>query len=91
MVDGYESRFSGSRSFQDLGALASTFHVSLRTLVADGPFNNNNQTRPLMFTADSLGGSVVKEGMIQMKREDLNHATLDSTYGGLFFGVPSQP
>lgn len=42
-----------------------------------------------MFVAHSLGSLVVKEAIIQMKR-DMNHQELlDSIYGALFFGLLS--
>jgi protein SERAC1 len=44
----------------------------------------------LIFVAHSLGGLVVKEAIIQMKRDKNHQALLNSIYGTLFFGVPNQ-
>jgi hypothetical protein len=47
------------------------------------------QFEPLIFVAHSLGGLVVKEAIIQMKRDKDRLALHDSIYGALFFGVPN--
>jgi hypothetical protein len=48
--------------------------------------------RPILFVAHSLGGLVLKQALIQMKRSNnaTDRANFQSTYGILFFGVPSQ-
>jgi hypothetical protein len=48
--------------------------------------------RPILFIAHSLGGLVLKQALIQMKQSSnaTDRASFLSTYGILFFGVPSQ-
>jgi hypothetical protein len=87
---GYETQLYGSRAFQDLEALASTLRLHLQALVTGDSSNAKPQIKPLIFIAHSLGGLVVKEAIIQMKRDKNQQALLDSIYGALFFGVPNQ-
>jgi len=87
---GYDTQLHGSHTFQDLEALASTFRTDLGTLVTRDSSNANPRAIPLIFVAHSLGGLLVKEAIIQMKEDKNYQVLLDSIYGALFFGVPSQ-
>ena len=87
MIYGHDTQLQGSHTFQDLEALATTLRSSLQTMQDSS--KANRQTR-LVFIAHSLGGIMVKEAIIQMKRDKNGQALLDSIYGALFFGVPSQ-
>ncbi len=83
---GYDTRLSGSHSFQNLGDVASMFRVSLRIALGNRP-----PDRPLIFIAHSLGGLVLKQALIQMESGDaVDIRNFRSTYGILFFGVPNQ-
>jgi predicted alpha/beta hydrolase family esterase len=90
MLYGYDAQLHGSHTFQDLEALASTLQSDLQALAMRDSSNAETQTKPLIFVAHSLGGLVVKEAIIQMKRDKNHRALLDSIYGALFFGVPNQ-
>ena len=83
---GYDTRLSGSHSFQNLEDIASMFRVSLRVALGNRP-----PDRPLVFIAHSLGGLVLKQALIQMESGDaVDIRNFQSTYGILFFGVPNQ-
>lgn len=88
MIYGYNTNLHNSHTFQDLEALASTLRLDLQAMKDTS--NTEPRAIPLIFVAHSLGGLVVKETLIQMKRDKNHHALLDSIYGALFFGVPSQ-
>jgi hypothetical protein len=90
MLYGYDTQLHGSHTFQDLEALASTLRSDLQALATRDSSNAEPQIKPLIFVAHSLGGLVVKEAIIQMKRDKNHQALLDSIYGALFFGVPNQ-
>ena len=90
LLYGYDTQLHGSHTFQDLEALASTLRSDLQALASRDSSNAQPQTKPLIFVAHSLGGVVVKEAIIQMKRDKNHQALLDSIYGALFFGVPNQ-
>ncbi|KFZ08657.1 hypothetical protein V501_05861 [Pseudogymnoascus sp. VKM F-4519 (FW-2642)] len=90
MIYGYDTQLHGSASFQDIESLASSFRASIAAQRAPGSTNSQMKTVPLIFIAHSLGGLIVKEAMIQMKNDKKHHDLLESIYGGLFFGVPSQ-
>jgi hypothetical protein len=90
MLYGYDTELHNSHTFQDLEALASTFRLDLQALTMRDFSNAEPLTKPLVFVAHSLGGLVVKEAIIQMKRDKNHQALLDSIYGALFFGVPNQ-
>ena len=85
---GYDSRLKDSNSFQDLEALASALRTTLKAL--KDVSTTHGQTIPLVFVAHGLGGLMLKEAIIQMKRSHAHHSLLDSIYGIAFFGVPSQ-
>lgn len=54
MTYGYRSELEGSKSFQVLEDIASTFRLVLMTL-------RRPRNRPIVFIAHSLGGLVLKE------------------------------
>ncbi|OBT60680.1 hypothetical protein VE03_09999 [Pseudogymnoascus sp. 23342-1-I1] len=90
MIYGYDTQLHDSHTFQDLEALGSLLRSDLQTLTTQDSRHTKPKTVPLIFVAHSLGGLIVKEAIIQMKRDKNHHALLDSIYGALFFGVPSQ-
>lgn len=93
LIYGYNTKLLSSFSFQDLEALATTFRESLEALrgAAAANYGDTKSRRPLIFIAHSLGGLVLKEALIQMSRgTKSDRETLNSTYGILFFGVPSR-
>jgi len=87
MLYGYDTQISGSYSFQDLEALATTLRSHLQILATR---EDPTHTTPLIFIAHSLGGILVKGAIIQLKRDPDGQAMLASIYGALFFGVPNQ-
>jgi len=89
MLYGYDTKLHNSHTFQDLEALASTLRLDLRTLATQDSPNAKPSRKPLIFIAHSLGGIVVKEAIIQMKRDKDYLPLIDSIYGALFFGVPN--
>ncbi|KFZ03699.1 hypothetical protein V502_10733 [Pseudogymnoascus sp. VKM F-4520 (FW-2644)] len=90
MIYGYDTQLHGSASFQDIESLASSLRASIAAQRTSGSTNAKPKTVPLIFIAHSLGGLIVKEAMIQMKNDKKHQDILESIYGGLFFGVPSQ-
>lgn len=90
MIYGYDTKLHGSHNFQGLEALGSMLRSDLQTLTTQDSKHTKPKIVPLVFVAHSLGGLIVKEAIIQMKRDKNNHALLDSIYGALFFGVPNQ-
>lgn len=87
MLYGYDAQISGSYSFQDLEALATTLRSHLQILAT---WETVPRTTPLIFIAHSLGGLLAKGAIIQLKRDPDHRAMLASIYGALFFGVPNQ-
>lgn len=90
MIYGYDTQLHGSTSFQDLESLASPLRATIAAQRSPCPANAKSRTIPLIFIAHSLGGLIVKEAIIQMKNDKKHQDLLESIYGGLFFGVPSQ-
>lgn len=90
MIYGYDTQLHGSTSFQDLESLASSLRASIAAQRTPGPINPKPRTVPLVFVAHSLGGLIVKEVIIQIKNDKKHQDLLESIYGALFFGVPSQ-
>ncbi|KFY64655.1 hypothetical protein V496_03120 [Pseudogymnoascus sp. VKM F-4515 (FW-2607)] len=90
MIYGYDTQLHGSTSFQDLESLASSLRASIAAQRTLGPINPKPRTVPLVFVAHSLGGLIVKEAIIQIKNDKKHQDLLESIYGALFFGVPSQ-
>jgi len=81
---GYDTQLYGSHTFQDLEALASTFRSNLATLAPRVSYYSKADRIPLIFITHSLGGLVVEEAIIQMKRGKSYKALLDSVYGCSF-------
>ncbi|KFY22657.1 hypothetical protein V493_06435 [Pseudogymnoascus sp. VKM F-4281 (FW-2241)] len=90
MIYGYDTQLHGSTSFQDLESLASSLRASIAAQRTLGSIDAKSRTVPLVFIAHSLGGLIVKEAIIQMKKDEKHQDLLESIYGALFFGVPSQ-
>lgn len=90
MIYGYDTQLHGSISFQDLESIASSFRASIAAQRTPHSTDAKSRTVPLIFIAHSLGGLIVKEAIIQMKNDTKHQDLLESVYGGLFFGVPSQ-
>lgn len=83
---GYDTRLAESNNFQNLEDVALTFRASLRIALSRSP-----PDRPLIFIAQSLGGLVLKQVLIQLASGDgVDRRIFESTYGTLFFGVPNQ-
>ncbi|OBT69998.1 hypothetical protein VE03_00646 [Pseudogymnoascus sp. 23342-1-I1] len=90
MIYGYNTQLHGSTSFQDIESLASTFRASIAAQRTPDLTSDKPRTVPLIFIAHSLGGLIIKEAIIQMKNDTKHQYLLESIYGGMFFGVPSQ-
>ncbi|KFX90596.1 hypothetical protein V490_06374 [Pseudogymnoascus sp. VKM F-3557] len=90
MIYGYDTQLHGSKSFQDLESLASSLRASITAQRTLGSTNAKSMAVPLVFIAHSLGGLIVKEAIIQMEKDKKHQDLLESIYGALFFGVPSQ-
>lgn len=90
IIYGYDTQLHGSTSFQDLESLASSFRASITAQRTLGSIDAKPRTVPLVFIAHSLGGLLVKEAIIQMKGDKKHEDLLESIYGALFFGVPSE-
>lgn len=57
----------------------------LRNLLLE---RENQNARPIIFIAHSLGGIIVKEALVQAKLRDKYISLYNSTYGIAFFGTP---
>ncbi|KAK0638583.1 hypothetical protein B0T16DRAFT_227181 [Cercophora newfieldiana] len=82
---GYESSLVQSNSFQSISDIAQTLVLQLKL----GGWNLPS-SKPVVFLAHSLGGLVLKEGIVQMAARDKSFsAVLDNISGAVMFGVPS--
>ncbi|CEJ83117.1 hypothetical protein VHEMI03143 [[Torrubiella] hemipterigena] len=83
LIYGYNSKVANSHSIQNLEDLATAFHAGLRQVV-------DNQKRPIILIAHSLGGLVVKQVLITLSQsQDVKDQQIfQSTYGMAFCGVP---
>ena len=87
---GYPSHLTDAKSSADPYEFAERFRIALRILRQQT--RTADEVRPLVFIAHSLGGWIFKDAMIQMRKssDDVDQETVLSTYGALFFGVPTQ-
>ena len=87
---GYPSHLTDVKSSADPYEFAERFKIGLRILRQQT--KTANEVRPLIFIAHSLGGWIFKDAMIQMRKSPnkVDQETFLSTYGALFFGVPTQ-
>ncbi|KAI0155141.1 hypothetical protein GGR57DRAFT_88992 [Xylariaceae sp. FL1272] len=82
---GYDSRLLGSKSFQSIEDLATSF---INHIKANGW--HFATSKPLLFLAHSLGGIVLKASFSMMASgDDQGQSILSRFWGGIFFGVPS--
>jgi hypothetical protein len=86
-IYGYDSKLNDENNNADLFDYAERFVQELRTLRA-----KVGHDTPLIFIAHSLGGLIMQDAIVQMKkssnRED--QLIMKAIYGALLFGVPSQ-
>ncbi|KAM0803761.1 hypothetical protein BDR22DRAFT_800723, partial [Usnea florida] len=87
---GYPSLLTDEKSSADPYEFAERFRIGLRILRQQT--KTADEVRPLIFIAHSLGGWIFKDTMIQMRKSpnEVDQETVLSTYGALFFGVPTQ-
>lgn len=86
---GYRSHLADKDASADVYEFAEKFRRKLRILREQ--IKAVEKMRPLIFIVHSLGGWIFKDAFIQM-RESSNHVdrwNFLSTYGALFFGVPT--
>jgi len=84
-IYGYNSKLSGSRSFQSISDIARGLILYLKS----GGWNRPS-SKPIVFLAHSLGGLVLKEAIVQMAdRDESISSILDNIRGAIMFGVPS--
>ena len=86
---GYPSHLTNERSSADPCEFAIRFKNSLGILRQQT--KTDDEVRPLIFIAHSLGGWIFKDAMVQMRKSsnEIDQETIRSTYGALFFGVPT--
>ena len=84
MIYGYDTKLRGSKSFEDLDGLASSFQIALSELV-----ERSKEKRPILVIGHSLGGLVIKEALIRISESDHESALLGPIAGALFLGVPN--
>lgn len=85
IIYGYESSLLKSDSFQSIGDIAQMLVLQLKL----GGWNLPS-SKPIVFLAHSLGGLVLKEGIVQIADRDTSFsAILDNILGAVMFGVPS--
>ena len=51
---------------------------------------DDDDNRPIVFVAHSLGGIVVKRALVEAKLDDSYKSIREATYGIAFFGTPHQ-
>ncbi|KAL7963142.1 hypothetical protein V8C34DRAFT_322125 [Trichoderma compactum] len=83
---GYDTKLSGSKSFQTVPDIALSLIHTLQQGGWDGM-----DPRKLIFFAHSLGGIVLKEAFRMLADSSVrDELILNRTRGAIFFGVPSQ-
>ena len=89
-IYGYDSNLQDPRSAAQVDDYAVNFVWDLHSLRRKTQANQGKV--PIIYIAHSLGGWLFKEAIITMKNSELgdNMLNLQSTYGALLFGVPSQ-
>ena len=87
---GYPSHLTDEKSSADMYEFAERFKMRLRILRQQT--KRADEIKPLIFITHSLGGWIFKDAMIQMRKSsnEVDQETILSTYGALFFGVPTQ-
>lgn len=86
LVYGYDTTLSGSKSFQVIPDLAISLVQTVKAIGWSAP-----SAKPALFLAHSLGGVVLKEGLVLLAAGDhQERAILEKIKGAVFFGVPSQ-
>lgn len=85
IIYGYDTKLQGSQSFQNLIDIGKKFQTAIRQVRQDA-------RKPLIFLGHSLGGIVVKEAIILMRKSsiDADKLTFAATRRIIFFGVPNQ-
>jgi alpha-beta hydrolase superfamily lysophospholipase len=79
---GYDTALVESNSFQTIADLASTLMENLKA---------SGSPRPLIFSAHSLGGIVLKEALVTLANDrDRERQILRQVVGAVLFGVPSR-
>lgn len=85
-IYGYDTKISGSNSYQTIPHLARKFVQQLETYGWD-----SRSAKPLAFLAHSMGGVLLKEAILNLGNNvnDQGHGALGKIRGAIFFGVPS--
>ncbi|KAF2014520.1 hypothetical protein BU24DRAFT_371229, partial [Aaosphaeria arxii CBS 175.79] len=83
-IYGYNIRDGQSDSFTTLATLGREFEIEIQNV------RRTRQSRPIVFIGHGVGGLLIKEAVVQDKKniEGNSTAILDVTNGFLFFGVP---
>ncbi|KAL5592378.1 hypothetical protein FOBRF1_013404 [Fusarium oxysporum] len=87
LLYGYDTTLPGSlskQSIEDLGGALLEQIIAYRA--GDGTSH-----RPIIFTGHSLGGLLIKQALVRVRRRhhDANSDLSKASYGLLFFGVPN--
>ncbi|KLU90038.1 hypothetical protein MAPG_09005 [Magnaporthiopsis poae ATCC 64411] len=87
---GYDCHFNDARSTSDHHDWANVLRYDLHDYRSRNKANDN--MKPLIFVAHSLGGIIFKEVIISLSKSERldEQKTVMCTHGALFFGVPSQ-
>jgi hypothetical protein len=88
-IYGYDFKLNDENNNVNLLEHAESFVQNLRNLRAK---TETDQRTPLIFIAHSLGGLILQDAIIQMKKSSNRNdqLTLNAIYGALFFGVPGR-
>ena len=86
---GYHSHLADTNASADVYEFAERFRRKLRVLRQQT--KAVEKARPLIFIVHSLGGWIFKDAFTQMRKSpnDVDRWNCLSTYGALFFGVPT--
>lgn len=86
MIYGYDSKLTGSNSFQSIGDIAIKLILHLKS----GGWNRPS-SKPIVFLAHSLGGLVLTEAIVQIadSRDKSISSILSNVRGAIMFGVPT--
>jgi len=86
VIYGYDSKLTGSNSFQSIGDVAIKLILHLKS----GGWNRPS-SKPIVFLAHSLGGLVLMEAIVQIadSRDKGISSILSNVRGAIMFGVPT--
>ncbi|KAI1876494.1 hypothetical protein JX265_004020 [Neoarthrinium moseri] len=86
LLYGYDTELRNTISFQRVHDISTTLVNQLRAL-----YRSSGSKRSTVFLSHSLGGIVLKQALIYLSQstDAIESSILETTLGGIFFGVPN--